>query len=35
MTDTKDALAIPLDPGWSEIRDGVRRICERFPMSTG
>ena len=31
MTDTKDALAIPLDPGWSEIRDGVRHICDEFP----
>ena len=31
MTDTKDALAIPLDPGWSEIRDGVRHICNEFP----
>jgi acyl-CoA dehydrogenase len=31
MTDTKDTLAIPLDPGWDEIREGVRRICEAFP----
>ena len=31
MTDTKDALAIPLDPGWSEIREGVRHICDEFP----
>ncbi len=31
MTDTGDAVSIPLDPGWAEIRDGVKRICERFP----
>src|SRR4029450_13307729 len=31
MTDTKDTLAIPLDPGWDEIREGVRRICEEYP----
>ena len=31
MTKTTDAVAIPLDPGWGEIRDGVRHICERFP----
>ena len=31
MADTSDAVSIPLDPGWAEIREGVKRICERFP----
>ena len=22
---------IPLEPGWDEIREGIKRICERFP----
>jgi alkylation response protein AidB-like acyl-CoA dehydrogenase len=29
-TDTT-TLALPLDPGWGDIREGVRRICNRFP----
>jgi alkylation response protein AidB-like acyl-CoA dehydrogenase len=31
MQDDSVAITIPLEPGWAEIRDGVRRICERFP----
>ena len=31
MTKTSEPVSISLDPGWSEIRDGVRRVCERFP----
>ena len=31
MTKTSDLGSIPLDQGWGEIRDGVRRVCERFP----
>jgi alkylation response protein AidB-like acyl-CoA dehydrogenase len=30
MTDTA-AVTLPLDPGWGDIREGVRRICDRFP----
>jgi acyl-CoA dehydrogenase len=29
MTDTT-LPALPLDPGWGDIREGVRRICEGF-----
>ena len=31
MTNSTDGVSIPLDPGWAEIRDGVKRVCERFP----
>ena len=31
MTQSRDAISIPLDPGWDEIREGVKRVCERFP----
>ena len=31
MSNKSEALAIPLDPGWDEVREGVRRICEEFP----
>ncbi|MET0651514.1 MAG: acyl-CoA dehydrogenase family protein, partial [Hyphomicrobiaceae bacterium] len=31
MTDSTEGVSIPLDPGWGEIRDGVRHVCERFP----
>jgi acyl-CoA dehydrogenase len=31
MTKTSDFGSISLDPGWGDIRDGVRRVCERFP----
>jgi acyl-CoA dehydrogenase len=30
MTDTT-AVTLPLDPGWADIREGVRRICDGFP----
>ena len=31
MSNATETVSIPLDPGWGEIRDGVRHICERFP----
>jgi acyl-CoA dehydrogenase len=31
MTDDTTAVSLPLDPGWGDLREGVRRICERFP----
>ena len=31
MTNSTEVVSIPLDPGWAEIRDGVKRICDRFP----
>ena len=31
MTQSSDAVTIPLQPGWEEIREGVKRVCERFP----
>ena len=31
MTNRGDALAIPLEPGWADIREGVRRLCEQYP----
>src|SRR5262245_66457027 len=31
MTKTSEPVSIALDAGWSDIRDGVRRVCERFP----
>ena len=31
MTDDTTPVTLPLDPGWADIREGVRRICERFP----
>src|SRR5262245_15070844 len=31
MTKTRGPVSIALDPGWGDIRDGVRRVCERFP----
>jgi acyl-CoA dehydrogenase len=30
MTDPT-TVSIPLDPGWGDIREGVRRICDGFP----
>jgi acyl-CoA dehydrogenase len=30
MSNKAETPAIPLDPGWSEIRDGVRHICDEF-----
>jgi alkylation response protein AidB-like acyl-CoA dehydrogenase len=31
MNETSDGISIPLDPGWQDIREGVRRICDQFP----
>ena len=31
MTKSTEAVSIPLEPGWAEIREGVRRICEQYP----
>ena len=31
MSNRTETVSIPLDPGWGEIRDGVRHICEQFP----
>ena len=31
MTRTSEGVSIPLDPGWGEIRDGVRHICDQYP----
>ena len=28
---SSDELMMPIDPQWSEIREGVRAICEQFP----
>jgi acyl-CoA dehydrogenase len=31
--DHSEGGSIPLDPGWSEIREGVKKICLRFPTA--
>jgi len=31
MSKISDTVAITVDSGWAEIRDGVRRVCQRFP----
>lgn len=31
MANEPAAVTIPIDAGWGDIREGVRRICERFP----
>jgi acyl-CoA dehydrogenase len=31
MSKSTEAVSIPIDPGWEEIREGVRRVCEQFP----
>src|SRR5688572_6473798 len=31
MSNKAETVSIPLDPGWGEIREGVRRICDAFP----
>ena len=31
MTTSDTPVTLPLDPGWADIREGVRRICERYP----
>ena len=29
--DSDTPVTLPLDPGWGDIREGVRRICDGFP----
>src|SRR5437016_4118235 len=31
MTKTTEAVSIPIEAGWTDIREGVRRICEQYP----
>jgi len=31
MSNKAETVSISLDPGWGEIREGVRRICDAFP----
>jgi acyl-CoA dehydrogenase len=31
MTTSDTPVTLPLDPGWADIREGVRRICDGFP----
>src|SRR5262245_5683222 len=31
MANDTNAVTLPLDPGWGDIREGVRRICDGFP----
>ncbi len=33
MSESDDftTVTLPLDPGWADIREGVRRICDGFP----
>jgi len=31
MQDDPTGLSLPLDPGWGDIREGVRHICDLFP----
>jgi len=31
MIDDTTSVTLRLDPGWSDIREGVRRICDGFP----
>jgi acyl-CoA dehydrogenase len=31
MTDRSDGVSIPIERGWEDIREGVRRICDEFP----
>jgi acyl-CoA dehydrogenase len=33
MPDRSEAVAIPIEPGWADIREGVRRISEQYPNS--
>ena len=30
MSDAPVPVSLPLDPGWGDIREGVRRICDGF-----
>ncbi len=31
MIDRSDSVSIPIERGWEDIREGVRRICDQFP----
>src|SRR5262245_46165421 len=31
QTGNHQPLALPLEPGWQDIREGVTRVCEAFP----
>jgi alkylation response protein AidB-like acyl-CoA dehydrogenase len=31
MTDATTSVSLALDPGWGDIREGVKRICDGFP----
>ena len=31
MSSKIEAVSIPIERGWEDIREGVRRICEQFP----
>src|SRR5215470_4818589 len=31
MIHTREAVSIAIEPGWTEIREGVRRICAEYP----
>jgi alkylation response protein AidB-like acyl-CoA dehydrogenase len=31
MTDADTPITLAIEPGWSDIREGVRRICDGFP----
>ncbi len=31
MSSAADSVSIPIERGWEDIREGVRRICEQFP----
>jgi acyl-CoA dehydrogenase len=31
MSNRTETVSIPLDPGWGEIREGVRHTCEQYP----
>jgi acyl-CoA dehydrogenase len=31
MSERSDGVSIPIERGWEDIREGVRRICEQFP----
>ncbi|HJU30266.1 MAG TPA: acyl-CoA dehydrogenase family protein [Hyphomicrobiaceae bacterium] len=31
MSKSSEGVAIPLEAGWEDIREGVRHVCERFP----
>ena len=31
MSSNAESVSIPIERGWEDIREGVRRICEQFP----